>query len=44
MYQRLGERLEELVNAIADRNEVASMAEKAEEERMEQQQQQQQQQ
>jgi len=48
MYQRLGERLEELANEIADRKEVAAMAEKAEEDRMErrrmQQQQQQQQQ
>ena len=48
MYQRLGERLEELANEIADRKEVAAMAEKAEEDRIErrrmQQQQQQQQQ
>jgi len=47
MYQRLGERLEDLANEIADRKEVAAMAEKAEEDRMErrrlQQQQQQQQ-
>ena len=47
MYQRLGERLEELANEIADRKEVAAMAKKAEEDRMErrrlQQQQQQQQ-
>jgi len=48
MYQRLGKRLEELAQEIADRKEVAAMAEKAEEDRMErrrmQQQQQQQQQ
>jgi len=48
MYQRLGERLEVLAQEIADRIEVAAMAEKAEEDRMErrrmQQQQQQQQQ
>jgi len=35
MYQRLGERLEELAQEIADRKEVAAMAEKAEEDRME---------
>ena len=34
MYQRLGERLEELENEIANRKEVAAMAEKAEEDRM----------
>ena len=43
MYQRLGERLEELAKEIADRK-VAAMAEKAEEERMERRRMQQQQQ
>ena len=44
MYQRLGERLEELTNEIADRKEVAAMAEKAEEDRMKRRRMQQQQQ